>query len=175
MNALAVPHSFLPDQGSDGTVLFGIQLYQRLISSNDIPTLDWYDIPIGNFTVDIVMAHEFGHILQFKERIVESWEMEPHADFMAGWAMAQVHKQHMPTERKIALQVPRGDRLALQVETSAQQMFSFGDTAFTNRDHHGEPLFRAVMVRAGYEFGNLEAKEAFEKGRQWVGLERKPS
>jgi len=123
----------------------------------------WTFPTLGTF---VVLAHEFGHILQYKERITDSWEMEPHADFMAGWALTQALRRGI----NLASKDPLDD-----VERAAHAMFSFGDTAFNDPDHHGEPHYRAVMVRAGYESGNLGVKEAFEKGITWAGLKRKPA
>jgi hypothetical protein len=63
----------------------------------------------------------------------------------------------------------------MSLETAVSTMFNLGDTLFTDRAHHGEPQFRAAMVRSGYDARELGLKEAFEKGMQWAGLKRKPT
>src|SRR5262249_8857976 len=41
--------------------------------------------------IAIIVAHEFGHILQYKSGMAPDgpWQMEPHADFLAGWLLAR--------------------------------------------------------------------------------------
>src|SRR5262249_19846695 len=89
---------------------------------------------------------------------LKSWSLRQTrggSDFMAGWALAQALHRGI----NLASKDPLDD-----VERAAHAMFSFGDTASNDRDHHGEPHYRAVMVRGGYDAGNLGVKEAFEKG-----------
>ncbi|MBV8413263.1 MAG: hypothetical protein JOY64_36960, partial [Alphaproteobacteria bacterium] len=45
-----------------------------------------------------------------------------------------------------------------------------GDTQFGNRAHHGEPQFRAAMVRAGFRSANLDVDAAFAEGKKFAGL-----
>lgn len=128
-----------------------------------------------NFGVVVVMAHEFGHILQFKEHAANAWEMEPHADFMAGWAIAKIHEV---AEFWVGPQATKESEKRVgkrELEEAVETMFSFGDNSFNDREHHGEPHYRAVMVRAGFDAGNLGVKEAFEKGLTWSGLKRNPT
>src|SRR5262249_16082166 len=163
-NALAVSYVFFPRQGPDGTVIIGKGLIFHF-SETKYPRLAEYEETYATFATFVVIAHEFAHILQYKEGVIDSWEMEPHADFMAGWRVAQA--------------VRRG--LALRpfykngIDNAAETMFELGDTVFNDREHHGEPHYRAVMVRAGFDAGSLGVKEAFEKGLVWAKLERKPA
>src|SRR5262249_9196890 len=106
-----------------------------------------------------------------KERANESWEMEPHADFMAGWAIAQYHRDR-DALKGASLEK---EAVSMQVERAVHTMLSFGETSFNNRDHHGGPTLRAAKVRAGFEGGNLGVKEAFEKGTVWTNLKRGPT
>jgi hypothetical protein len=124
------------------------------------------------------MAHEFGHIKQFKEHVEKSWEMEPHADFMAGWAMSQYLRSDDQSSNKSPKEFlikAAAKAFGSAIEEAVSTMFGFGDTAFTSANHHGEPHFRAVMVRAGYESGTLTVAEAFDKGLKWAKLKREPT
>jgi hypothetical protein len=51
-----------------------------------------------------------------------------------------------------------------------ETMFKKGDTYYYHPDHHGEPEFRAAMVRAGYEDMALDVETAFKKGKRLAGL-----
>jgi uncharacterized protein len=145
----------LPD-GPDGTVLIGISLFNQEMTR-----------VTGGLTPSTIMAHEFGHILQFKHGMSPEgpWQMEPHADFMAGWLL------HYCQE---CVKVERSDKTTIaieeMVESTMKSLFEKGDYAFNDRSHHGEPEFRAAMVRAGYESGDLDVSKAFEKGKKFAGL-----
>ena len=56
------------------------------------------------------------------------------------------------------------------VVDAAKRMFKLGDTAFNDPAHHGEPEFRATMIRADYEEAGTSASEAFAKGQRLTGL-----
>jgi hypothetical protein len=147
------------------------------------------------------LAHEFAHILQFKEGAKDSREMETHADFMAGWAIAQLQRDQRDGKAVFTLQtmqdacgitgptvgdgdrghnrhnvgpfLPRSGKFGRAgFNMALESMFRLGDVLFDDPDHHGEPAYRRVLVRAGNEAGNLGVKEAFEKGMEWTGLER---
>jgi hypothetical protein len=48
-----------------------------------------------------------------------------------------------------------------------------GDTLYNDPRHHGEPEFRAAMVRAGFDAAfelHLDVDAAFEKGKKMAGL-----
>ena len=130
----------------------------------------WCNQPDGFFASLqplLIAAHEFGHILQFKMgmRVDGPWQMEPHADFMGGWYVGN----YVRTEGAMK---SRGNLDDETLVAFAQTMFSLGDTAFNDKTHHGQPDYRAAMVRAGYDAANLDARAAFEKGRVIVGLPR---
>jgi hypothetical protein len=65
---------------------------------------------------------------------------------MAGWFVGNY-------SRAQAVKQPDLNDKSLMV--FAETMFNLGDTQFNNRAHHGEPAFRATMVRAGYNFADL--------------------
>jgi hypothetical protein len=173
-NALADPRVMFPD-GPDGTVLIGMNLfgYEMTIPSYSSPeavareagrarqeaeragtSIAGTPTGVGFGTAAVaIVAHELGHIMQYKLGMTPEgpWQMEPHADFMAGWFMGGGADEGV-------------------VEAAVRTLFDKGDYAFNDRDHHGEPEFRAAMVRAGYESGHLDAKQAFEKGKKFAGL-----
>jgi hypothetical protein len=137
------PNAYAAPDGPGGTVYLGVTLV-RLLPEKYVP---------------FVLHHEFAHILQFKKgmRPGSAWQMEPHADFLAGWAYAHAYMTYFVTGE-------------LDIETGAKAMFSLGDIKFNSPQHHGEPQFRAAMVRAGYESGKLSLDEAFERGKKYAGL-----
>ena len=198
-NAEATPRSYFP-QGPDGTVAFGRNLARTYfeVSRNcsyklgneerrkqiegDRKPKPWEMMSYSEFAAWwcnqpdsffaylqplLITAHEFGHILQFKTgmSVDGPWQMEPHADFLGGWYVGN----YVKTEGAMN---SRGNLDDQTLVAFSQTMFSLGDTEFNNKAHHGEPAFRAAMVRAGYDAAGLDAKAAFEKGRAIVGLPR---
>src|SRR5689334_5242293 len=94
---MAVPYSCLSDNPSDGTVLLGVRFAKKLIET--APVIEERNSSWGRaFPLAIVIAHELGHILQYKEGAQDSWEMEIHADFMAGWGIVLL-MDHTVTQR----------------------------------------------------------------------------
>ena len=61
-----------------------------------------------------------------------------------------------------------GQKFAL--EEAIDIIFRLGDTEFNKPSHHGQPEFRAAMVRAGLDAGALDIGEAYAKGRAMAGL-----
>jgi hypothetical protein len=82
VNSLALPYALLPGPETEDTVLIGVNLIEPYIGSLKVRS----ESDSFPYEILIVMAHEFGHILQFKVNAEDSWQMEPHADFLAGWA-----------------------------------------------------------------------------------------
>ena len=160
-NALATPDVLLPD-GPDGTVMLGLALVDYQIKH--FPNIPREEIGILRHSpyqvIDIIMAHEFGHILQFKDRMRPDgpWQMEPHADFMAGWSIGRQNLGKSDQQR---------DR---SVEGAAITMFKLGNSLFNDPRHHGEPEFRAAMVQAGYDAAMLDVQSAFEKGLKMAAV-----
>jgi hypothetical protein len=139
-----------------GTVMLGIELLKKEIRKRPLS--------YSNHAFAI-LAHEFGHILQYKLRLRPDgpWQMEPHADFMAGWMVAR------------GLATPPGDpRLTiiqpLELEEALASLYALGDRDIDTCKHHGQPDFRAAMVRAGYDAHRLDANAAFIKGAELCGL-----
>jgi hypothetical protein len=87
----------------------------------------------------VITAHEFGHILQYKSGMGFDglWQMEPRADFLAGWAINRAWLSDLFSGREESF------------NNAVQSIFSIGD--FNSPDHHGTPELRAAMVGAGQE------------------------
>jgi hypothetical protein len=94
------------------------------------------------------VRHEFGHILQCKKGMSPSgpWQMEPHADFMAGWALAP-------------LVMPKHDA---NLEIAIGIIFRMGDTIYGIPSGNGSSRRR--------DAGNLDIGEAFEKAKVMSGF-----
>lgn len=107
--------------------------------------------------------------------------MEPHADFMAGWAIIQYpeywHKKDLGEGRAL-----------LSLKVAVETLFAKGDALFNSPTHHGEPEFRAAMALAGFDAGYdaqqwfspsgrlkpaLTLAQAFEKGAAMASLNLK--
>ena len=175
-NALATPTVIFPD-GPDGTVLLGINLFTQEIErvkSNLPASFSW------TYAIRVIKAHELGHIMQYRAGLSPDgpWQMEPHADFLAGWALAG---DPAPTHADSKTRYGSPDLSSYEplralkdrqvyVEAAVKALFERGDYLFNDHSHHGEPDFRAAMVRAGYESGKLDVKEAFDRGKMFAGL-----
>jgi hypothetical protein len=126
----------------DGTVLFGRNLLFELLAGLDHP----------DAAVAAVCAHEFGHIVQYKNRLVldrnqsTAKRTELHADFLAGYyaGVRKLEKQDFPAAVFAATQEKAGDY------------------AFANRQHHGRPEERAAAIVRGFEVAYRERHELSE-------------
>ncbi|MBV8410368.1 MAG: hypothetical protein JOY64_22270 [Alphaproteobacteria bacterium] len=161
-NAMAVRDVYSPEH-PDGTVLLGTTLIGQVNQLHpDQLHYGYKRYGQVNDNVGFIFAHELAHILQYKKGMDAggAWQMEPHADFMAGWSYAQSYKRAKQDS----------ETMELQLEEGIYTMFSAGDTQFGNRAHHGEPQFRAAMVRAGFRSANLDVDAAFAEGKKFAGL-----
>jgi hypothetical protein len=164
-NALAMPDVLFAD-GPDGTVLIGDKLTQYEWTRDRQINYFPLKLTIGGAwqSLEIVVAHEFAHILQFKRGLPPGgpWQMEPHADFMAGWLLG------LKMEEMIKFY---GTEIgSFGIEEGTKSMFERGDTYFGDAKHHGEPQFRAAMVVAGFNARTLDLNSAFDLGRSIAGL-----
>jgi len=151
-NAYASPEAWVPEK-QDGTVLLGVKFLAEVRQLQQGQTQFYND---NSF---FIALHEMAHILQFKRGMAQrtDWQMEPHADFLAGWAYARSSPQSQPWVKE-------------NFELGVRLMFSLGDTAFNDPQHHGEPELRAAMVRAGFDSAALDLDAAFERGMRYAGL-----
>ena len=138
---------------ADGTVLMGINLQRQLRASRDNPDV----------AVVAVCAHEFGHIVQYRHRLIEKVNAgqptvkrsELQADYFAGF-YAGVRKKERPNYPAAVVAVTQGE---------------FGDNNFKNRTHHGTETERANAVVRGFEAAFREGKslsQAIEESTNYV-------
>jgi hypothetical protein len=143
-------------QSLDGTVLLGVGLLADAVALPRIPVVPGAQSAITGWggPMAAVMAHEFGHILQYKNgmRADGPWQMEPHADFMAGWALGGLHP------------------IPAHFNEAIRTMFNLGDWEFNAVPDHGKPEFRATMIRSGSEAWKLSVREAYEAARSAANL-----
>jgi hypothetical protein len=117
----------------DGTVLMGLSLLKRMLHFSESPEA----------AVTGVCAHEFGHIVQYRHRLIPivnagqktNKRCELQADYFAGYFAGQ---------RKL-------ERPGFPAAVIAFSQYKFGDTAFTDRGHHGTPEERGAAVVRGFE------------------------
>lgn len=164
-NAKALQAGDIASGGPDGTVLVGINLIRRV--AQRVTDTNRYNIireaakALGRVqdiaVAKIIMAHEFGHIVQYKHGMKPTgpWEMEPHADFLAGWCLRGFARNIGSAGHEEANDI--------DISYAAKFAFGLGDTDFDD-DHHGEPQLRQAMVRTGFELGELDLETAFRKG-----------
>jgi hypothetical protein len=125
--------------------LFGLRLLQEEISAS----------PVGGNALVMIMAHEWGHILQFQRGVAEPGKgMELSADFMAGWWLGM----------KAVWRVPM-----LDWATAARSLFGKGDYEFNSPRHHGTPSERVSLMTRGYELSaNLGVTSSAQALREAV-------
>ncbi|MGY3296716.1 hypothetical protein ACVWY1_001137 [Pseudomonas sp. TE6288] len=152
-NAFATPAQLL--EKTDGTVMFGLGMLQRLMSGNDHPEL----------SVAAVCAHEFGHIYQYKHGLMDVVNAgaatvkrsELQADYLAGF-FAGLRKRERPE---------------FPAAVFAQTQHNFGDNMIDHPSHHGTPNERADAIVAGFHFamnGNSLDQAADESTRYVMRL-----
>ncbi|GBR10589.1 M48 family metalloprotease [Asaia siamensis] len=161
MNAFAQPGSRSP------SVCFGFRLLHSELNSPD-PFLLHGSNPSNKLartgSVAAIMAHEWGHTLQFKYRKQFGFDevnrfgvrMELHADVLAGWYMG----------KKSSLE-------NVSTEDILESFYNKGDfLPFNDTNHHGTKLQRATAITKGFEqskSGILNARDAYLIGRNIVG------
>src|SRR5690606_13348666 len=119
-NAMATRQQYSPN-GPDGTVVFGFQLFRREAIRD----------PNGS-SIAIIIAHEFGHIVQFKYggfTGMPTFRKELFADYLAG-AYLRI-------------------RGGLNINAVLEAFNDMGDRNFDSIDHHGTPEQREGAIRKG--------------------------
>lgn len=149
-NAFASDDSRVP--GTWGTIRFGRTLYDTLMQRYDD----------DGIAILAVIAHEFGHIAQFRRGVTDALNggqrtvrrAELHADLLAGYYLGT---------RKMA-----DGRIRLR--TAGIELFNIGDLDFNSRDHHGTPEQRVEAAEYGYQLAQEHRSfdEAFRLGMDWV-------
>lgn len=113
----------------DGTVVLGLKLTNTECNSSQSGTC---------VAMAVVMAHEFAHILDFKNHFVSGQPKtkELFADYMAGVYLHTRELTYTFTD----------------IREAANSIFTKGDTDFNSPQHHGTPNERMNALLAGYEF-----------------------
>ncbi|HYH14136.1 MAG TPA: hypothetical protein VD794_02885, partial [Flavisolibacter sp.] len=112
------------------------------------------EIGYGDVAPQAVLAHEFGHHVQFALGVYDDLELTPensrYTELMAD-AMAAYYLSH---DRGAAIQWNRC-RSFLKI------FFNLGDCAFTNPNHHGTPAQRMAAAEWGYDLANDAKKQEY--------------
>jgi hypothetical protein len=125
-NARAMPAVEHPAYPS-GTVILGLNMI-----------VNEFNLSASGTTVPLIMAHEFGHILDYKENVCDDYDVktaELFADFMAGCFLYYRHVL-IYTDTRAAIAT----------------FYNKGGYEFNNPDHHGTPDERVAALMAGYNW-----------------------
>lgn len=148
-NALATSETLIG--GTWGTVLFGKELFGDLMNRDS-----------QGWGVLAVMAHEVGHIAQFRSGVVPRLQarqttvkrVELHADLLSGYFLG-VRKRQQPS---------------IRVWPAGEALYSIGDYKFNHPGHHGTPTERVRAAEAGFRMGGSGHgfNHAFSWGVEYV-------
>jgi hypothetical protein len=140
----------------DGTIVLGLKLTNQECSSSQSGTC---------VAMAVIMAHEFAHILDFKNNFVsvQGKKKELFADYMAG---VYLHTRELTFAYT-------------DIREAAFSIFSKGDTDFNSPQHHGTPQERMNALLAGYEFSrqkvargiyNISVYEAMNSAKAYLNF-----
>lgn len=140
----------------DGTVVLGLKMINQECSSSPSGTC---------ISMAVVLAHEFAHILDFKNNFVkiQGKKKELFADYMAG---VYLHT------RQITFAFT-------DIREAANSIFTKGDMNFNSPLHHGTPQERMNTLLAGYEFSrqkvamgiyNFSVQEAMSAAKLYLNF-----
>jgi hypothetical protein len=150
-NAFATPNIIGNHNMPNGTVCFGKKMFAEILRKFG-PQTD------GEVAAMAVTAHEWAHIVQFQVNSGNHTGKYPelHADFMSGWYMANRWKQQWGM---------------INLESAMQEMWSIGDFAYNDKNHHGTPKERLSAFRQGASVGqaNGNLQQAFAQGKLATG------
>jgi hypothetical protein len=137
--------------GSEATFSCGtIYLGNRLLLGEMAATDRGFPAIVG------ILAHEFGHILQYKMNggnVTLRPELELHADFLAGYYLGK-----------------REFVRASDIELFLRTLFEHADPAsWYRRPGHGNGDQRATVMLAGYRNSHRSVSEAYAEGNARVG------
>jgi hypothetical protein len=149
-NAWATTESLVPDRKH--TVIFGLGYYRK-----------WLQYDPSGVSVLSVIAHEFGHIMQYesgryqqiKGDLPTSKRIELHADYMAGYYIGILKRKNPNASFWKA-----GDKFR-----------RIGTYDEKNPDFHGTPHERVAASQQGFSVGFYDgrgAQVAFELGMGYV-------
>ena len=134
-----------------GTVLFGQKLFAYLMEQDR-----------QGWAVLAVMAHEMGHIAQFRSGIYSTLmqgqstvkRLELHADLLAGYFLG-VRKREQPS---------------ISIFRAGTELYKIGDFDFNNPTHHGTPDERLDAAEAGFKMAlsGRHFQEVFSRGAELI-------
>ena len=129
-----------------GLVVFGLNMIQKLLGES---------ISGQGFGISAVLAHEFAHIVQFSNKTYRQPIKFPelHADYMAGWYLAN-REEYIPTD----------------IRDGFHSLYNSGDYQFWSPDHHGTPQERLAAAIVGAGDKRMAVGEAFNNGRDFIGM-----
>lgn len=130
-NAVAIQKAYDPAR-KDGTVLLGRRLAEQIARRHD---------KLLSVALIGVLAHEWGHIRQFKAGVQASWGVhyELSADYLAGWYLAR-------------MSLVGEDRM----DEGSRLFENLGDSQFMDEDHHGTPAQRSKMFAFAYKYSSSD-------------------
>src|SRR5262249_33118528 len=107
----------------------------------------------GAASVAGILAHEYAHVMQSTYGVdLVGRERELHADFMAGWYMA--NKSRLVSTR---------------VAGVAKALYDLGDAeGYWSEGGHGSPEDRVAAMKAGFRAGPLYVLDASAAGVEYV-------
>lgn len=130
-NAYATTKVYNPNY-QDGTVAVGFGLIKDECRHSQSGTC---------VSVAIIMAHEFGHIVDFKYNVeLNGKYAELFADYLAGCYMHLRSLQYGYTD----------------IADAARTFYRIGDYEFNSASHHGTPEQRYSCLMAGYNYSQLQ-------------------
>ncbi len=140
-NAFATTRKFPEYPASDGSIVYGIELMKEQLARGY-----W-----GGAVVAGVLAHEYGHIFQYRSGYFRKLRkmhktvkfVELHADYLSGYYIGRKYKES-------------GERV--NVRTVASATYDIGDYSYNSPQHHGTPIERTIMLKAGFDLHNLNPR-----------------
>ncbi len=114
--------------------------------------------PNSDLRLAAIFAHEFAHSMQYRyQHAPPGKQTELHADFLAGFYIAQTRSHHLQEDDLVSLFYTFHEK---------------GDEYFYHPDHHGTPNERGCAAWEGYSFGlsNSNIITAFNAGISYVRI-----
>ncbi len=140
---------------------------------------------LNTIEINVVLAHEFGHILQYilmqntdnqieidlanRLRSASTPKIELMADVISGWTLSAMHEKQKIYSGKSTRYARKNLEIALN------RMYKLGDFAFNSPNHHGTPQQRVDAFLYGFNLSksqnitdkNIVFVRAFEKYIGW--------
>lgn len=136
--------------GTWGKVRFGRQLFGDLT----------HNFGEDGIAILGVLAHEFAHVAQYRRKVMSALagktvkRSELHADLVSGYYLGL---------RKLA-------NSKLKLRTAGMALYSIGDYAYNDPQHHGTPEERVAASEYGFSLANegRAFRDVFDHGVDWV-------